>query len=145
MKNKFKKLSSRVSFFYKYVIPIIFISVFLILFSSLFYETINIDIGARVVLSFMSFIFCLTTIPLIQLKFIKYNRKTTVIKGLGYCYEVENKEVLKIRRFLIYFYQIAYRREGRKQTAMFMPHISGMFLSLFFKPKSIKEYESCIK
>ncbi len=56
-----------------------------------------------------------------------------------------NKNVLKVKRFMFYFYRVFYNENGNTKKAIFMPHIIGVFLRFWGKPKSIKRYELNIK
>ena len=147
MDKKNIKLSSNVSFVYKYLIPAMFFSIFLFLFISIFVDVINVKMPVRVVLCFFSSIFCLLMIPLIRLHFIYYNENHTIIKGLHYEKKVFNKNVIKVKRFMFYFYRLFYKDNegGEIKKVIFLPHISGVLLRLWGKPKSIKQYEIILK
>lgn len=139
------KLSSNVTFAYKYIIPAFFFLGFMILITSLFVNFLNIELSAKIVLSFFSFIFCLFMIPLIKLNFVSYNENYTTIKGFNYEKKVLNKNVVKVKRFMFYFYKLFYNEGGETKKVIFLPHISGVLLRLWGKPKSIKQYEINLK
>jgi|GEM_PF-5060531 len=139
------KLSSNVTFAYKYIIPTFFFLGFIILIASLFVNFLNIELSAKIVLSFFSFIFCLFMIPLIKLDFVSYNENYTMIKGFNYEKKVLNKNVVKVKRFMFYFYKLFYNERGETKKVIFLPHISGVLLRLWGKPKSIKKYETNLK
>lgn len=145
MKIKNNKLSSNVTFVYKYMIPLFFLVCFLILFTSLFVNGLNIELPARIVLCFFAFLFCLFMIPLIKLQFISYNEHYTTIIGFKSKKKVYNKDVVKVKRYLFYFYRLFFKEDGEIKKVMFLPHIIGVFLRFFGKPKSIKEYEQYLK
>jgi len=140
MDKKDIKLSSKVTFVYKYIIPTFFYLTSVILICSLFFNFLNIYMTARVILSFSSLVFCLFTIPLIRLHFISYNESHTIIKGFRIRKEVSNKNVVVVKRFMFYFYRVSYKENGIIKKAIFMPHIIAIY-KFFGKPKSIKRYE----
>lgn len=135
------KLSSNVTFVYKYLIPIMFFSVFLVLIISLFVNILGIELGARIVLTFISFLFCLFMLPLLKLNFISYNEAYTLIKSYKQTKKVPNKNVIKVKRFMFYFYRLFYTEKNEIKKALFLPHIIGVFIRFWGKPKSIKKYE----
>lgn len=141
MDKKDLKLSSNVTFAYKYIIPAFFMLAFVFFLASIFFNFLNIEMPARIVLSFFSFIFCLFMIPLVKLHFIYYNERYTIIKGTKFIKKIPNKDVIKVRRFLFYFYRLFYKEDGETKNAIFLPHIIGVFLRFWGKPKSIKRYE----
>jgi hypothetical protein len=84
-------------------------------------------------------------IPLIKLHFIYYNENHTIIKGLRYEKKVFNKNIIKVKRFMFYFYRLFYNEGNEIKKVIFLPHISGVLLRLWGKPKSIKQYEIILK
>lgn len=143
MDNKDIKLSSNLTFVYKYIITTFVYLTSIVLICSLFFDFdfLNIYMTARVFLSFFSLIFCLTVIPLTRLHFISYNENCTEIKGFRSEKNVSNKDVVVVKRFMFYFYRIFYKENGSVKKAIFMPHIIGVFCNFLGKPKSIKRYE----
>lgn len=145
MKNNKMKLSSNLTFIYKYIIPYIFFCIFGVLLISVFIKILNIDLPIRILLSFFAFLFCLFMIPLVRLRFISYDEKDTFIKGFKENVTVSNTSVIKVKRFLFYFYRLFYKTNGKIEKVIFLPHIVGVFIRFLGKPRSIKAYESYIK
>ena len=143
MDKKDIKLSSNLTFIYKYIITTFFYLTSIVLICSLFFDFnfLNIYMAARVLLSFFSLIFCLTVIPLTRLHFISYNESYTVIKGCRSKKKVSNKDVIVVKRFMFYFYRVFYKENGSVKKAIFMPNIIDVFCKFWSKPKSIKRYE----
>ena len=140
-----KKISSNVTFVYKYIIPSLVIMITLVLLSSFFVDFLKLEVAARVFLLFFAFIFCLLMIPLIRLHFIYYNNKFTFIKGLKVNKKISNRDVVKVKRFMVYFYRLFYLENEIIKKAIFMPHIQEMLVHFLGKPESIRKYESKIK
>jgi len=143
MDKKDIKLSSNLTFIYKYIITTFFYLTSIVLICSLFFDFnfLNIYMAARVLLSFFSLIFCLTVIPLTRLHFISYNESYTVIKGCRSKKKVSNKDIVVVKRFMFYFYRVFYKENGSVKKAIFMPNIIDVFCKFWSKPKSIKKYE----
>ena len=144
MNKKEIKLTSNATFAYKYLFPIMFFSIFLILLFSIFVNIFNIELPVRIVLTFFSFIFCLLMLPLIKLHFIYYNESYTIIIRAKIKKKIANRDVVKVKRFMFYFYRLFYNERGVIRKAIFSPHIMGVFISFWGKPKSIKKYESAL-
>ncbi len=145
MSNRKSKLSSNLTFFYKYLIPSFF-GVSLIIFGlSIPIDFLNLEISVRILLFLFSFVFCLFMIPLINLHFVFYNERKTIIRGFKKEKSINNNQILKVKRFMFYFYRIFYNDQGKTKTILFMPHISGVFMRFGGKPKSITKYELFIK
>ena len=142
MDNKDIKLSSNLTFVYKYIITTFVYLTSIVLICSLFFDFdfLNIYMSARVFLSFFSLIFCLTVIPLTRLHFISYNDSYTVIKGYRSKKNVSNNDIVAVKRFMFYFYRVSYKENGIVKKAIFMPHIIAIY-KFWSKPKSIKRYE----
>lgn len=54
---------------------------------------------------------------------------------------IRNNDVVKVKRFMIYFYRLFYMEGDKLHKALFLPHILGVFVGVFGRPKSIKKYE----
>jgi hypothetical protein len=145
MSNRKIKLSSNATFFYKYFIPLFFGLSFVIFGLSIPIDFLNLELSVRVSLSFFSFVFCLFMIPLINLHFVSYNDRMTIIKGFKKEQRITNKQILKVKRFMFYFYRIIYKVQGKTKKVIFLPHIFGVFVRFGGKPKSIAKYELLIK
>ena len=145
MSNRNIKLSSNSTYFYKYLIPSFFGSSLIIFSLSIPIDFLNLEISARILLSLFSFIFCLFMIPLINLHFVFYNDRITILKGFKREKKINNDQILKVKRFMFYFYRIFYIDQGKTKTIIFMPHIFGAFMRFGGKPKSITKYELLIK
>lgn len=135
------KLSSNVTFVYKYIIPAFFFLATIIVICSFFYNFLNIDLFSRIFIAILLFVFCLFMIPLINLHFISYNENLTIIKGFKETKSVSNKDVIKVKRFMFYFYRVFYFENDKVKKSIFMPHTIGVFFRFWGKPKSIKKYE----
>jgi len=142
MDNKDIKLSSNVTFVYKYIITTFLYLISITLICSLFFDFdfLNMHMTARVFFSFFSLIFCLTVIPLTRLHFISYNESYTVIIGCRSKKKVSNKDIVGVKRFMFYFYRVFYKENGTVKKAIFMPHILAIY-KFWGKPKSIIKYE----
>lgn len=145
MNKKYIKLSSNMTFAYKYIITTFFFLAFIILFASIFVNILNVELPVRVILSFFAFIFCLFMIPLVKLHFIYYNDNHTVIKGVRYSKKVVNRDIVKVKRFMFYFYRLFYKEDGEIHKVIFLPNIMHTLLKFWGKPKCIKEYELSLK
>lgn len=142
MDNKDIKLSSNLTFVYKYIITTFFYLISIVLICSLFFDFdfLNMHMTARVFLSFFMLIYCLILIPLTRLHFIYYNESHTEIKGCRSKKKVSNRDVIAVKRFMFYFYRVFYKENGILKKAIFMPHIIAIY-RFWGKPKSIKKYE----
>ncbi len=123
MNKKNIKLSSNVTFAYKYILPVFFMLAFIFLLVSVFINFLNVEMPVRIVLSFFAFIFCLFMIPLVKLHFIYYNESDTIIKGTKSDKKILNKDIVEVKRFMFYFYRLFYKEDGEIKKAIFLPHI----------------------
>lgn len=145
MKNKLKRLSSNVTVIYKYLIPAFFLMVLMLMISNLVIGFINIDKSSAIALTFFSFIFCLIVYPLTKLKTIFYDENHTFIHSGKKIKKILNNNIQDVRRYLFYFYRVFYYENSLLKKTFFLPHITGVFIRFWGKPKSIKKYKEIIK
>lgn len=144
MGTKQIRLSSNLTFAYKYIIPTIFFLGFTFCIVSVFIDYLNIELGGRITLSFFTLIFSLLMIPLVQLQFIYFDNEYTIIEGKRQRHSIPNKNIVKVKRFIFYFYRLHYKKNGKIKKAIFLPQIPDVLICIWCKPKSIKKYESKI-
>lgn len=144
MTKKIKnKLSSRLTFIYKYFVITFFTLIFFFLTISLSFHLIQLEKSVVIVLMFFTFLFILSAIPLVKLKFISYNNSFTRIKGFRNELIIPNKQVKNIKRYMFYFYKLTYNN-GIDRSIIFMPHISEIMINIIGKPRSVKKYQNII-
>lgn len=142
-KNKRQELSSRVTFLYKYIIPIGFLlftvglNIVYLIDKSILGESI---LPFNVLLFFTVFFL----IPLIRLKKVYYDNKRLYISNYIDDDVFRLIDVMKIKRHLIYFYKIYYKQGNDLKTLIFMPHINEAVI-IFIKPNSVKVFEKRLK
>ena len=134
-----KRISTRLTLFYKLVLPIILIG-FLIALNIAIKEAANkIDL---VVINILGLV--LVTIGYLPMSNIK---KVYINSSKIYCSnflsekEYEIKTIIKVKRWLIFHYRIFIEIDGRIKKIKFLPREFLSLSYLFQKPDSIKNLE----
>ncbi|OPZ31388.1 MAG: hypothetical protein BWZ00_00580 [Bacteroidetes bacterium ADurb.BinA174] len=139
------RLSSKITFLYKYVLPLL--NLCLILFCCI-KGIINIGNVEKMMPFLIGFIFFLimqiSLLPLLKIQNVFYNDGVTIIQGFKKKEVLKNHEIKEIKRHLFFFYKIEMLNNELKRV-LFFPHLSETILKFGLKPKSIKCYEEVIK
>ncbi len=143
-KKQKNKLSSRLTFAYKYFVITFFTIILIFLVFSLYFQFTSIEKPVLLVLIFFSILFILLAIPLVKLKYVSYDKSVTCIKGFRNELIIQNKQVKTIKRYMLYFYKITYNMHGKDRCILFLPHIGEVMISIIGKPKSIRKYQNII-
>lgn len=115
-----KKLSSNLTCFYKYVIPLFFLLIIMISCIGVIANLNDIDIMMPFVLNFVGFsIFLLFCNPLLKLKNIYYNEDITVIIDKGIIKRFNNIEIKSVKRYYFYFFRIEFKDSSKKRFFLF--------------------------
>lgn len=135
-----KRLSSKLTCFYKYVLPSFYILVIVVCAVGVTANLDDIDIMMPFVVNLIGFlIFLLLSFPLFKLKDIYYNEEITIIIDKGKIERFKNLEISFVKRYYFFFFRIEFKDSSQK-SILFMPHLTEVFFGFKFVPKSINKY-----
>lgn len=140
-----KRLSSRITFLYKYILPLLNICIIIVCCIGVIINMVNVEKMMPFLVGFIFFLIIqIILLPLLKLRDVFYNEEITIIQDCKKRKVFKNYEIKRIKRHFFYFYIIEFLNDELKKV-LFFPHISGVFLKFGFKPKSIKHYEELLK
>jgi len=141
--TKRKRLSSILTFPYKYIVPLVPIG--LAIFVNLVIDKES-NKGYFIPVNLFFLIFFL--IPFIQLKNIKkveYNKNNLIISNFFKTEIYQLKDVTEVKRWFFYFYKIYVKTNEGIRKIQFIPSINERMIRPFKKLDSIIEFEKRIK
>lgn len=140
-----KRLSSRITFVYKYVLPLFNLFIVIVCGIGVFMNLDEIELMMPFFLG-LSFFFILQLlyIPLFELKDIYYNEDVTLIIKKGKISRYYNSDIKRIKRYCLYFFRVEFKDRTKKKI-LFLPRLSEVFFGFRFGPKSIKKYKSILE
>ena len=141
------QLSSKLTFTYKYILPILFLVLGLCLLIFGLIKTGAHQQNNNLPVIGISFII-LSSITLMffsSLKFVHHTRKHLIIKGFKETKKIENWKVIAIKKMIFPYglFEIEYETENELRSAYFIPRLSQSFFG-FFTPLTIQEYRKRI-
>jgi len=142
----YKYLSSKLTFFFKFVLPITFL--LFLLFFIIGALTFFPEEHSSLYIAFVSFLtICLLLLaPHFFLKKIYYNETYIYVDNYKKVTNLKFEQYNGINSYLIYFYKLSYLDDKNKsKSIIFLPHISEKVYALMGTPKSIKEFKDKIQ
>ena len=140
-----KRLSSKITFLYKYILPLLNICIVIVCCIEVIIGINDIDKMMPFLIGLIFFLIIqIILLPLLKLRDVFYNEEITIIQDRKKKEVFKNYQIKRIKRHLFYFYIIEILNDELKRV-LILPHISGVFLKLGFKPTSIKQYEKIIE
>ena len=141
--TKRKRLSSFLTFPYKYIVPLVPIEI--AIFVNLIIDKDS-NKGYFIPLNLFFLIFFL--IPFLQLKNLKkveYNKSNLIISNFFKIETFQLKDVIEVKRWFFYFYKIYVKTNEGIRKIQFMPSINERIIRPFKKLDSIIKFEQKIK
>jgi hypothetical protein len=134
-----KRISTRLTLFYKLVLPIILIG-FLIALNIAIKEVANkTDLVVIIILSLV--MMTIGYLPMSNIKKVYINSSKIYCSNFLSEKEYEIKTIIKVKRWLIFHYRIFIEIDGRIKKIKFLPREFLSLSYLFRKPDSIKNLE----
>ena len=134
-----KRISTRLTLFYKLVLPIILIG-FLIALNIAIKEVANkIDLVVINILGLV--LMTIGYLPMSNIKKVYINSSKIYCSNFLSEKEYEIKTIIKVKRWLIFHYRIFIEIDGRIKKIKFLPREFLSLSYLFQKPDSIKNLE----
>lgn len=138
MKNR-KRLSSNLTLFYKYLVPLIPIGLGL-LFNLTIDKDANQGYFIPVNLFFLIF-FLVAYLPLRDLKKVEYDKYNLIISNYIHSDIFRLKDVINIKRWMFFFYKISLKTDTETKRIKFLSPSKERILRPFIQPNSIIEFE----
>lgn len=139
------RLSSKLTFIYKYLIPGVFTLLTIALLFNLFLNFFPQKNTGDTLPMFCSILFITGIFHffLLPLKHIHYNKKWLFTKGFK-SEKISNRNVLGVKRHLFLFFKIKYFDENKNILSIkFLPSINQSLMGLI-TPETIKQYRKLI-
>lgn len=144
MKNNTSiKVSSNLTFFFKFILPTFFILIFFgfIVGSVFFFPTKHNTF--YIAFSFFLLVIAILGVKLFSLKEVSYNTEVCINNYSNKKY-VDFKDIIKVKRFLLYFYKLEYNSASEKKSILFIPNVFDIYMN-FFNPQSIIKFKEELK
>jgi hypothetical protein len=140
-----KRLSSRITFFYKYVLPLFNLFIIIVCGIGVLKNLDEIELLMPFFLGLSFFFFLqILYIPLFKLKDIYYNEDVTLIINKGKIDRYYHSDIKRIKRYCFYFFRVEFN-DTTKEKILFLPRLSEVFFGFNFIPKSIKSYRTLLE
>lgn len=144
MKNNTSiKISSNLTFFFKFILPTFFILIFFgFIVGSVFFFPAKHN-TFYVAFSIFLLITVLLSVKLFSLKKVSYNTEVCINNYFNKEY-IDFKDIIKVERLLLYFYKLEYNSGSEKKSLLFIPNIFDVYMN-FFNPQSIIRFNEVLK
>jgi hypothetical protein len=138
-----KQLSSGLTFFYKFITPLVFLGFLLFINFKIRGNASIEDLFA------INFIYVIIMTPIIiltssDLKKVYYDKNNLFVSNFFTEQEYKIKSIVKVERWLIFYYKIYIEIGNRKIKVKFIPPQTGNIFSSFNCSKSIMEFKEII-
>ena len=146
------RVSSNISGFYKYIMPVLSMAFVIFPIILLIILAINDDIGITeiILLPILSFVFLIIQYPFTRiftkLVDVRYSKDLFTIESRNIGMKIiESSKVHNIERTLYYFYKIEVIENSVQSNYYFMPKILEVFANFWDDPESVKIVKAKIK
>lgn len=142
MTNTMKRLSSKITFLYKYILPLFNICIIIVCCIGVITSIDDVDKMMPFLIGFIFFLIIqIIILPLLKLRDVFYNEEITIIQDCKKKEVFKNYQIKRIRRHLFYFYIIEIENDELKRVLL-LPHLSEVLFGFKFVPESIQKYQS---
>ena len=138
-----KRLSSILTFTYKYIIPLILIGLAILINLTIDKET---NQGYFIPLNLLLLMFFLITyLPLKDIKKVEYDENYLITSNFISVDKFRLKDVIQVKRWMFYFYKVSVQKENKIKTIKFLAPARERMIRPFRKLDSIIAFEKKIQ